>query len=427
VNNPGSSTRLDNTGSPGFFEDIGCGWFVFDPKCLYDQKTNRFFVVALEVYDTGQAFVNFAVSDDNNPHGLWHKYRTPAAIDLGAGEIAWPDYPGFGIDSRGAYFTGNLFTFGTEKFKGVLFRALPKDLMIAGLPVDIVDLIDPNASSVQAIPHAAAGAVNQSPYFISVASTTSLRVQALIDPFGSPSLVTRTVAVPAFLPPTTAPTPNGNLIVVDQRIISASWRDGLLHACHTIHNGSKNLARWYEITTNDWPNSGLPTLSQSGNVDMGGSLHTYLPAITSNAHGDVGMVMTSSSKNHLPDVLITGRRKDDPPGAMGNATEVALSKYGNAGRWGDYFSASTDPLDDSTFWITAELSEEIGWATWIGSFSITSSCPADFDRSGYVDTDDYTAFVTDFVEGVDRADYNASGFVDTDDFTAFLLDFNAGC
>ena len=54
-------------------------------------------------------------------------------------------------------------------------------------------------------------------------------------------------------------------------------------------------------------------------------------------------------------------------------------------------------------------------------------CPADFDKSGFVDTDDFTAYVLAFEAGTDNADFDGSGFVDTDDFTAFTLAFEAGC
>ncbi|GMV26508.1 MAG: hypothetical protein AMXMBFR58_25390 [Phycisphaerae bacterium] len=54
-------------------------------------------------------------------------------------------------------------------------------------------------------------------------------------------------------------------------------------------------------------------------------------------------------------------------------------------------------------------------------------CPSDFDRSGFVDTDDFTAFVLAFEAGTDDADVDGSGFVDTDDFTYFVIAFEAGC
>ncbi len=54
-------------------------------------------------------------------------------------------------------------------------------------------------------------------------------------------------------------------------------------------------------------------------------------------------------------------------------------------------------------------------------------CGADFDHTGFVDTDDFTAFVETFEAGDIHADFDGSGFVDTDDFTAFVLAFEAGC
>ncbi|GMV26680.1 MAG: hypothetical protein AMXMBFR58_27110 [Phycisphaerae bacterium] len=54
-------------------------------------------------------------------------------------------------------------------------------------------------------------------------------------------------------------------------------------------------------------------------------------------------------------------------------------------------------------------------------------CPADYDASGFVDLDDYSAFVADFEAGVQKADFEKTGFVDTDDFDAFVAAFQEGC
>lgn len=59
--------------------------------------------------------------------------------------------------------------------------------------------------------------------------------------------------------------------------------------------------------------------------------------------------------------------------------------------------------------------------------TINVVCPADFDGSGFVDTDDFTAFTVAFEAGTDDADFDGSGFVDTDDFTAFVIAFEGGC
>ncbi|MCC6428553.1 MAG: right-handed parallel beta-helix repeat-containing protein [Phycisphaerales bacterium] len=54
-------------------------------------------------------------------------------------------------------------------------------------------------------------------------------------------------------------------------------------------------------------------------------------------------------------------------------------------------------------------------------------CHADFDGTGFVDLDDYVAYVLAFEAGGDDADFDGTGFVDLDDFVAFVLAFEAGC
>ncbi|GMV95623.1 MAG: hypothetical protein AMXMBFR82_54010 [Candidatus Hydrogenedentota bacterium] len=52
---------------------------------------------------------------------------------------------------------------------------------------------------------------------------------------------------------------------------------------------------------------------------------------------------------------------------------------------------------------------------------------SEIDGSGFVDTDDFDAFVGAFEAGAMSADVDGSSFVDLDDFTAFVLAFEAGC
>ncbi len=55
------------------------------------------------------------------------------------------------------------------------------------------------------------------------------------------------------------------------------------------------------------------------------------------------------------------------------------------------------------------------------------ACLADFDKSGFVDLDDFVAFTHAYEQGTGAADYDGSGFIDTDDFDAFVAAFEAGC
>lgn len=58
---------------------------------------------------------------------------------------------------------------------------------------------------------------------------------------------------------------------------------------------------------------------------------------------------------------------------------------------------------------------------------ITFCCPTDIDNSGFVDIEDFTAFVNIFEAGCQNADFDGTGFVDLDDYSAFIQRFESGC
>ncbi len=86
---------------------------------------------------------------------------------------------------------------------------------------------------------------------------------------------------------------------------------------------------------------------------------------------------------------------------------------------------SAVPADEGAYDVV--IVSSCGQVTSAAGMLTVIACPADFDRSGFVDTDDYTAFVAAFEAGGDDADFDGSGFVDTDDFTEFVLAFIDGC
>ncbi len=70
--------------------------------------------------------------------------------------------------------------------------------------------------------------------------------------------------------------------------------------------------------------------------------------------------------------------------------------------------------------------EQATWVSW--SLNVYGSpCRADVDGSGFVDLNDFNAFVTLFQAGTQAADFDGSGFVDIEDFDAFVRRFEKGC
>ncbi|MFO0858206.1 MAG: PA14 domain-containing protein [Phycisphaerales bacterium] len=387
---------LNDYGNPGLFEVEGGGWFTFDPKCFYDHYTQRFVIVALETYATGDPFIDIAVSDDSNPHGVWYTYRTNAAVGG-----AWWDYPGFGYDSQAWYVTGNLIGGG-----GVGFRIFNKTPMLTGQPAQFATLTT-GAGTVQ-VAQMFGSNPQGVPYFASLGSS-AIVVHAIRNPLTTPTLVSSSVPVAAWTGGPGAPTPTDTLGNLTDRAINACWRNGFLYTTHAVNSGGRSAARWYQIATNSWPTSGTPTLVQSGTVDAGTNLHVTFPSIYANSVNDVAMTMNICGPTMNPGMAVTGRRASDPAGTMGAVRVVHNGTIGEAGRWGDYTDLAVDPVDDLTFWGIAEYKESDGWKNWIASFAVTppTSPIAAIDDAGNLTTGQSRAI------SVLNNDYFPPGFTPT--------------
>ncbi|MCC6970122.1 MAG: hypothetical protein IT434_07850 [Phycisphaerales bacterium] len=62
-----------------------------------------------------------------------------------------------------------------------------------------------------------------------------------------------------------------------------------------------------------------------------------------------------------------------------------------------------------------------------GNQWVAIPCPADFNRDGFVNGDDYDAFASLFDVADSGADFNHDGFVNGDDYDAFASRFDVGC
>jgi hypothetical protein len=415
---------LDSTGAPGFFEPVGASNFVFDPKCIYDQHSNRFIVISPEYYSsTSTAYMDIAISDDSDPNGIWYKYRTSCVVTIG-GVNYWVDYPGLGVDANGIYISGNLFGF-TSGFAGAWFRSFDKTPLLTGATAVYADVNYSSSSSVQvasAYPDAKA-------LFVSRATNTSMRLHSIANPFTTPVVSIKTITVASGAAPPTAPvngSTTGTISTLDGRMMNANIRDGKLYATHCISSSSKAAARWYQVNLNNWPttSTATPTLAQSGTILPSTGESTFYPAIAANARGDVAVAYGASSLTVFPNLSISGRRASDPTGTMSQSTMLgtgSTSPTTAGNRWGDYFGIAVDPANDCTFWSIGEIGGG-SWSTVINSFSVAQS--ADVDSSGAVDSGDLSRLLLSYgicpccVEDIDN-----SGEVDSSDVSRLLLEF----
>ncbi len=101
----------------------------------------------------------------------------------------------------------------------------------------------------------------------------------------------------------------------------------------------------------------------------------------------------------------------DAAGGGGNAHTITLTAV-DPGEYTQTLTIASDDPDQPSRLVT--LTGKI----W---------CKADFDHSGFVDIEDFDAYVQAFEEGVDAADFDGTGFVDVEDFSAFVQQFETGC
>ena len=84
-------------------------------------------------------------------------------------------------------------------------------------------------------------------------------------------------------------------------------------------------------------------------------------------NGDIALGMNASSTTQYPSVIITGRVPTDALGTMEDFQTAMLGtgvQKKTSHRWGDYSSMAVDPVDDCTFWYTAQYYKTSGIATW---------------------------------------------------------------
>lgn len=133
------------------------GPFVTDPSCYFDPDTQRWFhvVLTLDQEPTTGAFLgsnhlDIAVSQTDDPTGLWNIYRLPVQNDGTqgtpnhgcSGGPCIGDYPHIGADAYGFYITTNEYSLFGPEYKSANLYAFSKRALAAGAPFVIVTQFD---------------------------------------------------------------------------------------------------------------------------------------------------------------------------------------------------------------------------------------------------------------------------------------------
>ena len=401
-----SKTGVEQPNSPtalGTF--LGSTDNTFDPKLLFDQYINRFWLIAVSrnpnpsgASGTRRSRIWVAVSSTEDANDPWSVFFTDARMDGSENTDNWCDYPQVGIDVAHIYFTCNMFQFGGG-FEYSKIRIMTKSQFTTGnccTWYDFWDMVDVFNASFTIQPAHLYGAGSSTPMFLVNAhggggADNELSLWRIREAFhccdGSedpPLLDGENYTIGDYDTPPSASQPSGATAIDtgDSRLLYAFWRGSRLSmgqntACN---DGNDSCAAYTEVDLSD----GLENPSTIQDFVVGASgFDYYYPSANVNSAGNRTMVYTRSSSTQFASALFLGipagapsctpdgcdsSPLDGPETTLqaGQSTYVQLDTS-NRNRWGDYLGSSVDP-DGVGIWIHGEFAAPFPntWQTQVG-------------------------------------------------------------
>ncbi|MDZ4748783.1 MAG: hypothetical protein SH808_09865 [Saprospiraceae bacterium] len=358
-----------------------------DPILLYDQAVDRWFLTEFPSNNR----VLIAISHTSDPRGSWDAYafQTPR----------FPDFPKYGIWGDAYYLTTNeggsnfpIYAINREDILAGVETARIQRLTVpkiggisfeVGQPVDWDGLVAPPAGSPGIVVK-----LNDDDW----GTTTTDEIvfhKINIDWDNSANSNIEQLSIPTAPYDTDGcqqentggfsciPQPNGQGIDGAEWIIcnKAQYRNFGTHEAFVmafmVDVTGEDVAgiRWIEFrktSMEDWH------IFQEGTVGSDDGIHRFMPSIALDGQGGIGLGYAVSGPDKHPSLRYTGRYAGDPTGVMTFTEYEFATGSGSQGfdRFGDYFSMSVDPADESTFWFVGQyLPADNTWATRIVAFA----------------------------------------------------------
>lgn len=139
--------------------------------------------------------------------------------------------------------------------------------------------------------------------------------------------------------------------------------------------------RWFELRNLDgeYQTYQQGTISEPGSVDGTDGINRWMASAAQDQAGNIvvgynvaGLGNTSTSDDVFPGMRYSGRLLNDPLDSMPQGEfSIIEGQFPNSGiRYGDYSALTVDPVDNCTFWYTAQYNPlaNNNWATRIASF-----------------------------------------------------------
>ena len=407
-------------GGPVYLNDffgVAATDFTSDPRCYYDQPTQRWFVTLSDLGPPAgePTHLLLAVSQTSDPTGVFDLYAFDTTNDGFLGTCpCFGDEPLIGADDNGFYISTNAF--GANFFGGAQIYALSKFALVLGIvPFGVHITPLPSGGGLPfpfSLQPAASPDGHGSPenggteYFVSsfdifsqanskvsvwaMTHTDTLNVASGIPGFTTLAVNTETYVLPIPAPQKVGPipqgkslgSPEGNLEPDDQRMQQVVYAGGNLWATvdTAVEVGENTLdGVAYLVIKPSWKNGTLhASVTKQGYVATANNDLLY-PAIAVSDNGKGAIVFTLTGPAYFPSaayipISFSGVANGIRLAGAGAAPDDGFTEYppfsNGVGRWGDY-SAAVAVVDDSVWMATEYISTKkrdkfTNWSTFIG-------------------------------------------------------------
>ncbi|WP_426413159.1 alkaline phosphatase family protein [Bradyrhizobium ganzhouense] len=370
-----------------FFSSLSPTGGLFDQRIAYDSVNQRF--VAMMEYlapDGTTTAMDIAVSKDSNPNDGWTFSQLNTTVTIN-GQSTDSDRPMLAVDGSNVYITAPQYNISVSGFAGTENWVI-SDTAGAGGGIYGGGTLSVTASeampSTQRIFAVAAGN-NGKTYYASDFSSGGQIVVALqtYDKATNTFSTTSTIALGNIDQggSYTVQQQGTSLLLdaVDNRIASMVYANGYLYAVAEMKpsGSSVPLVHWFKI---DVGNPSAPSLVAQGDISgasLGTSVGTFDPSIAVDASGDVVINFTASGPNLYPSDYYVFQSGSSPAGSFSAPILYQASTgFFNSGdgnsvqRWGLNSSATVDPNNPSSFWISSEYVANNWWQTSVAQIAI---------------------------------------------------------
>ena len=209
-------------------------------------------------------------------------------------------------------------------------------------------------------------------YFVyareSSGSTSFYQLFKITDPITNPVLTSIQVPATTYVRAPSAQQLGGAAVDNFTRITKAPvLRDGLLYTAHAIRNTQHitySSLKYFVIDVN--------TNTIVEEVEQGEDGYFFIqPAITVDKDHNIALTYSKSSSTSYIGAYYSTRMSSDPPGlSPSKVMTEGLSAQSNSTRWGDYFSAAVDPVNQNDIWLFCEFAKNGNWSTWLTEIRI---------------------------------------------------------